>query len=295
LFLDNLIEGMADACAAIPLKMKEGSEPMKSSVVSKEYLELQQNINNLQEKWKTSLKPEVINAKMDQASQKAGVPILAFSSFHFNIALFLQWVSELSALLGQDNEGLADKLSGLKDILNEATALKWLEEALALNHVYFSEFAKDHKLDEWIPQFMAETALRPYLQLLAETFQSQIDRGVPGAGCPVCGEPVRLAQLEEEGKKVLHCPRCLAHWHANRLACSHCGNENHETIKFITIEEDPSSQIQICEECLGYTKIIDTRQYIEKPSAGMLDLKTIHLDFIAQENGYQAVGQKKQN
>lgn len=267
---------------------------MKTSVVSKEYLKLQQSINNLQEKWKSSLKPEVIDGKIDQTAISAGVPVLAFTSFHFDIALFLQWVTELSELLEKDNESLAEKLAALKNSLDEETALKWLQEALVLNHVYFAEFAEKHQMDEWIPQFFAETALRPYLQLLAETVQNQIDRGVPGTGCPVCGEPVRLAQLEDEGKKVLYCPRCLVHWHSNRLTCSHCGNENHETIKFITIEEDPSSQIQICEECLGYTKIIDTRQYLEKPSAAMLDLKTIHLDFIAQENGYQAVGQKKQ-
>ncbi len=279
--------------AAIPLKMKEGSEPMKTSVVSKDYLKLQQNINSLQEKWKTSLKPEVIHAKIDQEALNTGVPVLTFSSFQFDIELFLKWINELSVLLSKNNEILADKLVRLKEIMNEETALKWLEEALSLNDIYFADFANEHQLDEWIPQFFAETALRPYLQLLSETVQSQIDRAVPGAGCPVCGEPVRLAQLEGEGKKVLHCPRCLAHWHSNRLTCSHCGNENHETIKFITIEEDPSSQIQVCEECLGYTKIVDTRQYLEKPSAAMLDLKTIHLDFIAQENSFQAVGQKK--
>jgi FdhE protein len=40
-------------------------------------------------------------------------------------------------------------------------------------------------------------------------------------------------------------------------------------------------------------KVIDTRQYITKPSAAQIDLDTIHLDFVAQQNGYRAVGEKK--
>jgi FdhE protein len=31
------------------------------------------------------------------------------------------------------------------------------------------------------------------------------------------------------------------------------------------------------------------------PSSAMLDLNTIHLDFVAQEQGYQVVGQVKQS
>jgi hypothetical protein len=68
--------------------------------------------------------------------------------------------------------------------------------------------------------------------------------------------------------------------------------EDHTKLKFLTIEGDAISQIQVCEECNGYIKLIDTRQYIEKPSASLLDLNTIHLDFVAQEHGYSAVGTK---
>jgi FdhE protein len=39
--------------------------------------------------------------------------------------------------------------------------------------------------------------------------------------------------------------------------------------------------------------VIDTRQYLSKPSASMLDLNSIHLDFVAQEQGYQTVGEPK--
>jgi FdhE protein len=268
---------------------------MIKSVVSKEYQDLQKQIVQLQEQWKLQLNPETIRPNLDKAAMGAGVPIAALTAIDFEITLFLQWIEEINTVIVNSNPELEPKLSGISTLLNEETAIRWIEEAFAFNHVYFTSFAAEHGLEEWIPQFLAETALRPYLQLIAEKVQPEIDRAVPGAGCPVCGEPVRLATLAEEGKKVIHCPRCLAHWHAKRLECSHCGNENHKTIQFLEIEGDATSKIQVCEECNGYIKIIDTRQYITKPSAALLDLNSIHLDFVAQENGYSAVGGKKEN
>ncbi|MFK9091619.1 formate dehydrogenase accessory protein FdhE [Bacillus salipaludis] len=267
---------------------------MIKSVVSKEYMDLQKEIVKLQEQWKLQLDPETIRPKLDKAAMEAGVPAAALTAIDFEISLFLQWIEEVNTTLLKFNPELAEKLARITSLLNEETAIRWIDEAFSFNHVYFTSFAVEHGLEEWIPQFLAETALRPYLQLTAEKIQPVINRAVPGAGCPVCGEPVRLATLADEGKKVIHCPRCQANWHAKRLECSHCGSEDHKTIQFLTIEGDAISQIQVCEECKGYIKIIDTRQYITKPSAALLDLNSIHLDFVAQENGYNAVGEKKE-
>jgi FdhE protein len=273
--------------------MKEVQQHMIKSVVSKEYQELQKEIVLLQDKWKQQINPETIRPNLDKAAMEAGVPAAALSAIDFEIPLYLQWIEEMITLLVMKNPELESKLTGINSLLTEETAIRWIEEAFSSNHVYFVKFAEENGLEEWIPQFLAETVLRPYLQLTAEKVQDEITRAIPGAGCPVCGEPVRLASLNDDGKKVIHCPRCLAHWNAKRLECAHCGNEDHKTIEFITIEGDAVSQIQVCEECNGYIKIIDTRQYIEKPSAALLDLNSIHLDFVAQENGYNAVGMKK--
>ncbi|OCA82333.1 formate dehydrogenase [Bacillus sp. FJAT-27225] len=268
---------------------------MKTSVVSKEYLNLQKEIISLQEKWKASLSERAVNVKVDKTSLSEGVPLAAVAIFDFDIPLFLQWIEELKALLVKNNQSMEDKLTFSSNLIDENTARRWVDEALAFNDMYFFDFAEQHGVEKWIPHFLAETAVRPYLQLAAEKAQPGLHSGVHGAGCPVCGEPVRLAQLEGEGKKELHCPRCLAHWHDKRITCSHCGNDDHDSMKFITVEGDSVSQIQACDKCHGYIKIIDTRQYIEKPSPAMLDLNSIHLDFIAQEHGYYTGGNKGHN
>jgi FdhE protein len=274
--------------------MKEVQHLMIKSVVSKEYQDLQKEIVLLQDKWKQQIDPESIEPSFDKDAMEAGVPAAASAVIDFESSLFLQCIEELIATLINYDLELESKLAGISSLLTEETAIRWIEEAFSYNHLYFTQFAEENGLEEWIPHFLAETVFRSYLQKGAEIIQPEITHAIPGAGCPVCGEPVRLAALEEDGKKVVHCPRCLVHWNAKRLECAHCGNEDHKTIKFLTIEGDSVSQIQVCEECKGYIKIIDTRQYIEKPSAALLDLKSIHLDFVAQDNGYIAVGEKKE-
>jgi FdhE protein len=274
--------------------MKEVQHQMIKSVVSKEYQELQKEIVLLQDKWKQQIDPKSIEPRFDKAAMEAGVPAAVSAVIDFENSLFLQCIEELiSTLINYDFE-LESKLTGISSLLTEETAIRWIEEAFSYNHLYFAQFAEENGLEEWIPHFLAETAFRSYLQKGAEILQPEISHAIPGAGCPVCGEPVRLASLNDDGRKVIHCPRCLAHWNAKRLECAHCGNEDHRTMKFLTIEGDAVSQIQVCEECNGYIKIIDTRQYIDKPSAALLDLNSIHLDFVAQENGYNAVGEKKE-
>lgn len=262
---------------------------MKTSVVSKDYQKLHKEIIGLQENWKSSLPEHSVSIKLDKSAVSTGVPVTALAVFDFDIPLFLQWIEEIKGLLVNNNDRMEEKLAFLGNVMDENTARRWIDEALAFNHIYFQSFAEEHNAEEWIPHFLAETALRPYLQLAAEKAQPEISTAVHGAGCPVCGEPARLAQLEE-GKKELYCPRCLAHWNDKRLTCSHCGNDDHETIRFMTVEGDAAFQIQVCEKCHGYLKIVDTKQFINKPSASMLDLNTLHLDFVAQENGYHTGG-----
>jgi FdhE protein len=278
-----------DCFQPFPLKIKRGGL-MKTPVIEKEYLNLHKKIVDLQEKWKNSLPEASVQPKIDRTALEAGVPVVALTNFHFDISLFLQWIEEVIALLIDSNQELTGKLAKLPSYLNEEVAKRWMDEALACNQTYFLNFAEENGLEEWIPQFLAETSVRPYLLRTAEIVQEHVKNKKPGKGCPVCGEPARLAVLEEDGKKVLQCPRCLARSNAKRLECSHCGNEDHEKISFITIEGDAVSQIQVCDECNGYIKVIDTRQYITKPQAALLDLNTLHLDFVAQENGYQAPG-----
>ncbi|PFO07899.1 formate dehydrogenase [Bacillus sp. AFS076308] len=264
---------------------------MIKSVVSNEYQELQKEIIKLQEQWKLQIEWRPFKINFDKA--EAGAPIAELAEFELDMPRYKRWIMELIDLMIEFKPELELELSKIPSLLTEETLINWFGEAFFVDYTYFKRFAEEHEILESLPQFLAEVALRPFLQLIAEKAQPEVERMNISEYCPVCFEPVRLATLDEEGKKVIQCPRCHAHWHAKRLECSHCGNEDHTTIHFLSIEGESAMQIQVCEQCNGYIKIIDTKQFITKPSVALLDLLSIHLDIVAQDNGYSPVREKK--
>ena len=145
----------------------------------------------------------------------AGVPAAALASINFNISLFLQWIEEVNALLIKHNPEHETKACWcFKPLKRRKTAYLLIDEAFSFNSVYFSEFAVENGLDEWIPQFL-ETGLRPYLQLTEQKkFSTEIDVMLfLVLAVQYVENPARLAVLKDEGKKVMTMPLAvLAHW-----------------------------------------------------------------------------------
>ena len=67
------------------------------------------------------------------------------------------------------------------------------------------------------------------------------------------------------------------------IQCAHCGAE---TQKVLRIDEDDSAEVQACTTCNNYSKIIDTRKLLRVDAPMILDVKYLHLDYIAQEKGF---------
>ncbi|WNF36157.1 formate dehydrogenase accessory protein FdhE [Bacillaceae bacterium IKA-2] len=263
---------------------------MKPTVISNEYLALQTSIANKQLDWTNILVKTTVVEK--QPIQHKQVPIIAQVNVNVDLKHYQEWMIELSDLLVENDENLRNDINKIKELLNEDIVERWASEVLAFNQFYFQSFAEEEKLPEWLPYFIAEHGLRPFLRVVSkaysEDFPNQDTKGI----CPCCGEPIRLAVLEEKGKKMIICPRCEAKWGQMRLHCSNCGNDNHEKLTYFNVENDKSSKLEVCGQCNGYIKIIDTRKLFKKQSAFLLDVISIHLDFIAQENDF---GTKKED
>ena len=65
------------------------------------------------------------------------------------------------------------------------------------------------------------------------------------------------------------------------------------TYGYLFSEGDAVSQIQVCESVMGILKLLIQDNILETVSCHTR-FKLDSLDFVAQENGYQAVGEKKQ-
>lgn len=105
--------------------------------------------------------------------------------------------------------------------------------------------------------------------------------------CPVCGGGAAVSVLKgEEGKRILLCCRCGYEWKFKRVRCPFCDNTDNHKLQYIRFEDAPSYRIDVCEECKGYLKGIDSRWFPGLVTPEAEDLATPHLDLIAEKEGY---------
>lgn len=255
------------------------------SVINKDYIDLQKEILRKQSLWKKEISNDFHPCELSIKNEN--MPLMEQIDLKVSILKYKAWILELMELLSEKQPSLKGEMDQLKERLNNETLERWVKEALAFNEYYFIHLAKAVKVSEWIPQFLTEHAIRPYLRKLAEVYKEELTSLKHTGTCPCCGEPVRLARLEGKvGKKVLYCPRCYASWSEKRTKCSHCGVDHDEKMIYLHLENDPTMQLYVCDDCKGYVKVMDEKQVLKKEEPALLDLNTIYLDMLAQEKGY---------
>lgn len=255
------------------------------NVLNKEYQQLEENIQILSERWTKSLENETFTSP-EQRSAIKSYPAIPQLNISINTEQYHTFIQELFALLEETQPALADEFRKINKALSTEILKQWVQEAVAVNHFYFEKFATDHDVVEWLPLFAAEHAVRPFLQKISSEISEELQKAKAIGACPCCGEPPRIAVINKMGKKEITCPRCLYAWEVKKIKCAHCGTEEPGKIEILKPEKDERSEIYVCQECKGYTKVIDARKLIKKEAIQLLDIKSIHLDYIAQENGY---------
>ena len=95
-----------------------------------------------------------------------------------------------------------------------------------------------------------------------------------------------MGEIREEGKRVLHCPLCAATWNYPRMRCPYCGNENQEELNYFQVEGEAAYRVDLCLHCRNYLKTVDGRELSESLDWEIEDYLTLHLDHLAQKEGY---------
>ena len=90
----------------------------------------------------------------------------------------------------------------------------------------------------------------------------------------------------EDGQKKLHCSICASNWQASRMKCSYCGNEERQGLEYFTAEGETGYRVDICRKCSCYLKVVDSRELGEGLPMDIEDLNTMHLDLLAQQEGF---------
>lgn len=255
------------------------------NVLNKEYQQLEENIQTLREKWSKSLEKDTLTTPEQRLAIKS-FPAIPHLHITINVEQYNRFIEEFFTLLEESQPSLTEQFNKIRRLLTNEILEKWFTEAVSVNNFYFEKLAKDHGIAEWLPFFIAEHAARPFLQKLSSELSEQLHQANAQGACPACGEPPRIGVINKSGKKEITCPRCLYSWPVKKITCAHCGCEEPGKIEILKIEKDERAEIYVCHQCKGYTKVIDTRKLIKLDPIPLLDIKSIHLDYVAQENGF---------
>ncbi len=136
--------------------------------------------------------------------------------------------------------------------------------------------------------FLGKTALRPSLSALRHLTESRIDEKRWGHGyCPLCGSQPDMARFTKKGKRRLHCELCGQEWTFARMGCPFCNERAQESVGYLEAETEEGLRVYFCRSCQRYLKTIDGRVFEEAAPLEIENLATLHLDLIAQDNGFK--------
>ncbi|MCW4021500.1 MAG: formate dehydrogenase accessory protein FdhE [Candidatus Bathyarchaeota archaeon] len=132
--------------------------------------------------------------------------------------------------------------------------------------------------------FVLSTLIQPSLEEIARKTDSSLLDKWWQTSCPVCGRVPAVARIRHR-KRYLQCTFCGTEYLSDRFLCAHCGNKDPYTLKYLTPEAQSALQIDYCEKCRHYIKVIYEARLRESVPKGLEDILTLNLDFAAKKAG----------
>ncbi len=137
-------------------------------------------------------------------------------------------------------------------------------------------------------EMFLEESLRPALEIVASRYGDAIMKtGWQQGYCPICGREPKIGEIRGESEtRYLFCNQCGFEWPYELIKCPFCGNEEQQTLAYFTIEGDERYRVDVCNKCKRYIKMVDFRHTNQKPDLEIEDIATLHLDMLANDEGY---------
>jgi FdhE protein len=160
------------------------------------------------------------------------------------------------------------------------------------NSEYIAALSKKLRVKGDVLLFLARESIKPIFEAYANELKNYVDQERWWKGyCPICGSEPYIAELKNEGgaegARFLVCSSCSYEWRYKRLQCPFCEHEASQGAKyFYTEKEGKVYRVDVCEKCKRYIKTIDTNELGEDVIPLLEDIGTLHLDILAQKEGY---------
>ena len=255
------------------------SELKKKRDDLKAIVECYEDIFKAQNETVDQFKPELKDLDYTSCQKKhsAGIPFLNSENISIPWDLFdklAKRICEITKPLAKSGEAEIENFLVLKSVLEDSSPLKELAEKSGVSY------------DTII--FISIQSLTPFIEKYAQRLREYIDSNVWLKGsCPVCGGEPLMGRLEEEnGKRHLQCYLCRTNWEFARLECPLCDNNDQKKLRYFFDEDNKHQRVELCDQCKGYLKVLDTREVGDRFSLVVENLATLPLDVVAKREGF---------
>lgn len=270
----------------------------------KELLEMLEEILILREEFRRKITSDIfgIDRSLVPSKLAGGLPLIDFAAGRFDLTqpkeYFLALLKiaerfhpeETRAVLQEMETGEADYESMVRDtfIAPPPDSIDAADTGAQETQSSAGEEPDEENRGFDLIGFFLEESLRPAMELTAERYAPIISRSGWSEGyCPVCGKDPKIGALkEEEGRKFLFCNQCGTEWQFRRIKCPFCGNEEQKNLSYFTVNSDERYRVDVCDACKRYVKIVDLRNSSRDADLDVEDIATLHLDMLANEEGY---------
>jgi FdhE protein len=227
----------------------------------------------------------VVDESLIEKKMVGGLPLIDFSSGRFDLTRPKEY---FLALLGVAEKRVPGETAELAEKIKNGSCDF---EKMVLHSFYVQDDEPDIDAEEEffdLVELFLEESLRPSLEIVAQKYADVIARsGWLEGYCPVCGKEPKIGQIRGEEGRFLFCNQCGFEWHFLRIKCPFCSNEEQQSLAYFTVEGDEQYRVDVCNECKRYIKIVDFRESKREPNLDVEDIATLHLDILANEEGYE--------
>jgi FdhE protein len=229
--------------------------------------------------------------------RQAGFPLLTGDALQIMIEPAGKFIASLAGQLITLGQQGKDELQRIVQAQNAGNlpVEKLLIACLEKDRAPLEACAAELEIPSALLEYVCSTSLGYGLQSWLETHGRPAYSDWKEGYCPICGGTPAMGELVgEEGKKLLHCSICASEWGVIRLMCTYCGNDETDSLEYFTAEGEAGYRVDICRKCSGYLKVVDSRELGEGLPMDVEDLNTLHLDLMAQKEGF-VKGKRTQN
>ena len=243
----------------------------------------------LREEYRRRIQRETfpVDEKLIVPKMAGGFPLIDFSSFTGDLAEPQQYFLALLEIAEKRAPGETNEMAS-KIVEGEIRFADLIYESFnpLPEEVEAADDTEDPSFD--LVELFIEESLRPALEMVVTRYGAAAAKaGWTEGYCPICGREPKIGEIRGKAEhRFLFCNQCGFEWNYRYIKCPFCGNEEQQSLAYFTIDGDERYRVDVCNKCKRYIKMVDFRGAKRKADLDVEDIATLHLDMLANDEGY---------